>query len=117
MKKKALSVLEWTLPFLIAAWFPFRFYWEIAHYQAHHDDIGNLFLAMISLTLCAFMIVQAVRRRSWILVALCGAAACSCAFFSYWNMKIPFCLECEPLTKADLGFMLKPYAERFGIYH
>ena len=115
MKEKAICIARWLLPVVIAAYFPYRFYGDIAHYQVHHDDIAVFFHGMISLLICGVLIVMAIRRRSWVNLALCCVAVCSCVFFCYWCMRIPLCQECEPLTVDELGFMLRPYAERFGI--
>lgn len=116
MEQKLIRILRWALPLAITAYFPYRFYAEIAHYRVHGGS-AVIFLGMICFLICLALIVSAVKRRSWFNLALCCIALFSCVFFSYWCMQIPFCQECEPLTKDDLGFMLRPYAETFGIYH
>ena len=117
MEQKLIGILRWALPLAITAYFPYRFYADIAHYRAHGGSPWVFFLGMIGFLICLALIVSAVKRRSWFNLALCCIALFSCVFFSYWEMQIPFCQECEPLTRDDLGFMLRPYAETFGIYH
>ena len=47
--------------------------------------------------------------------AVYGLAVVSCIFFCYWISRIPFCTVCEPISPEDLGFMLRPFADRFFV--
>ena len=110
------KLIKWLLAIFIIAWFPARFYWDVNHYYTHFDDVTALLFWIYGIIACAVFIVRTIKKKEWITFALFGLALVSCAFFGYWIFQIPFCTECDHITRSDLGFMLEPFADRFGPY-
>ena len=114
--KTARCLLKWVIPIGLILWFPFRFYWEIAHYYTHYDNqLMGCILGVVGLVVCAAGIFWALYNDERAPVVLYGLAAISCVFFCYWITRIPYCTECDGLRRSDLGFMLRPFADRFGV--
>ena len=107
------TVLKWAFPVFVICFFPIRFYYDIMHYQIHHDDLFAFLLGIPCVIICLTGFIWALKRREKGLSAVCGLAIASCVFFCYWIMRIPLCSVCEPISKSDLGFMLEPFAETF----
>ena len=116
MKERAKLVGKWLLPVFLRIWFPARFYWDVTHYYTHFDDLSAVLLCLVGLILCTVWIIRAIRRRDWKYMVLIGLAMASCAFFGYWINRIPFCTECDHISRSELGFMLEPFADRFGYF-
>ena len=116
MNEKAKLIGKWLIPFFLIIWFPTKFFWDIAHYHTHFEDLTALFLELAGLILCTILIVRAIRRRDWAYVIIVILAMVSCAFFGYWINRIPFCTECDHIRRSELGFMLEPFADRFGYF-
>ena len=116
MEKMNAFLSKWIVPVLMAVAFPGLFYWEIADYESHSEGLTLLMLVLgvAVLAVCALGLRWAVRGHSWGMALLYVLAAVSCVFFCYWMDRIPFCAVCEPMRKSDLGFMLEPFADRFG---
>ncbi len=114
VNKKAGMTVKWLLPVLLILWYPARFYWDIMQYHTHFEDLPSLFFELAGFILCTAGIIRAIKRHDWAYAALVGTALVSCVFFGYWTNRIPFCVECDRITREDLGFMLKPFADRFG---
>ena len=87
---------------------------ELAHYYTHFDDLPALFLELAALILCTVWIIRAIRQRDWKYMVFIGLTIVSCVFFGYWINRIPFCTECDHISRSELGFMLEPFADRFG---
>ena len=76
-----------------------------------HEENPLMILLMAALTpagivLAVMQIVQGVRAKSWLWLALgvLAAAACLWGALTYW--RIPFCLECNGgVTPEALGWM------------
>ena len=109
MTKKQL--LRWAFPIFVSCFFPIRFYYDVLHYQIHHDDLLAILIGFPCVILCLIGFVSALMRREKGLSAVFALAAASCAFFCYWIMRIPLCPMCEPISKSELGFMLEPFAD------
>lgn len=92
------------------------FYWKIMHYQPHHDNPFSGFVFIACVIGGVILLIRAIKRKQTIITVLYSFAIISGVFFLYWTTRIPLCLECEPMSKKDLGFMLEPFAERFGDY-
>ncbi len=116
MKEKALHIAKFVVPILLIAWFPYLFYANIAHYHSHAEDLLTPFIGIVSVIFCAVVIYRACKRHEWITVVLYGLAAVSALFFSYCIWQIPFCTECDHITRSDLHPLLKPFEERFAPY-
>ena len=115
MKNKANSAAKRALPIFLICLFPFMFCMRIAFYQPHYEGlITGQILGFVGVAACLAGIVRAVVREETGVVVLYLLAAVSCVFFCYWIGRIPFCAECEPMFRSDLGFMLEPFADRFG---
>ena len=114
MKEKARPAVKWLMPVFLMLWFPARFYWDIMHYYTHFEDIPAPLFELIGIILCTAGIIRAVRRRDRAYAVWVGCALASCIFFGYWINRIPFCVECNHISRDELGFMLAPFADRFG---
>ena len=87
----------------------------LVDYHSHWDGqfLGYVF-AIPGNIICAIGIVRALKRKNRSLAVAYAAALVSCVFFCWWITRIPFCTMCDGLRKSDLGFMLRPFADRFG---
>ena len=104
----------YLVPSFLLLWFPARFYWDVFHYYTHFEDLLVVLMGFATIIFCAVSMVQAFKRRNWAYMALVAAALLSCLFFGYWINRIPFCTECDHIRRSELGFMLEPFANRFG---
>ena len=109
-------ILKYALPALLTLWPPVWFYWDVAHYSSHSSEYVSLFLGAASLIICGVKVYRAFREHDRYSVVMYAIAAISCVFFGYWIAQIPFCTECDHIRRSDLGFMLRPFADRFGPY-
>ena len=116
MDSKTKTILRWAVPLFLAAWAPFRFYRDVADWTAHNEDLFGPLVLLIGVVFCAAGIVRAAKKRAWPALAVNALALASCCFFGYWIWRIPFCPECDPMRRSDLGFMLAPFADRFEPY-
>lgn len=114
MNEKVKLYGKWLLPVFLILWYPARFFWDIMHYYTHFEDIPALLYELVGFILCTAGIIRAFKRREWGFAALVGTALVSCVFFGYWTNRIPFCVECNRISREELGFMLEPFADRFG---
>ena len=108
------TVAQWVFPLFVIFWFPFAFYYDIAHYSAHSDDPFTCIFGFFCIIGCLICFIYARGRKRKLLAALYVLAVISCVFFCYWIRRIPFCTMCSPMKKSDLGFMLRPFADSFG---
>ena len=107
----------WAVPVILALLFPALFYWEIFHYQPHMSDSFLIAFPIMIAAAVRFIIVawRAAGKRAWGIVVFNALALACCLYFFYWIGRIPDCIECDGLwRKSDLGFMLEPFADRFG---
>ena len=111
---KIRRIIRWVVPAFVFFWFPCMFYLSIINYHTHFDDPFTIMFGVPCALYCAISCFLAIRRREKGLAVVCGLAAASCVFFCYWIYRIPFCTMCDPIRKSDLGFMLEPFADRFG---
>ncbi len=116
MKEKALRIAELIAPILLIVWFPYRFWVNVIHYQSHAEDFLTPIIGFVCAVVCAVMVYRACRNHAWIMVILYGLLALSALFFSYCIWQIPFCTECDHITRNDLHPLLKPFEERFAPY-
>ena len=116
MKDKTLQIAKYIVPILLIVWFPYRFYADIAHYHSHAEDIWTPFVGFVCLIFCAVMICKAGKRHEWIAVVLYVLTALSALFFSFCIWQIPFCTECDHITRNDLHPILKPFEDTFAPY-
>lgn len=116
MREKTRHIFEYLVPILLIVWFPYRFYANIVHYHGHSEDVLTPFIGLVCVIFCAVRIYRACRSREWITVVLYGLTALSALFFSYCIWQIPFCTECDHITRADLHPILKPFEDRFAPY-
>ena len=116
MKEKAIRIAKLIVPILLIMWFPYRFHADIIHYHSHAEDFLTPFIGFVCAVFCAVMIFRARRKHEWITVVLYGLLALSALFFSYCIWQIPFCTECDHITRSDLHPLLKPFEERFAPY-
>lgn len=104
---------KWGIPIFLMLWFPLMFYESVMHYQAHSDDVSPLVIGIP----CAIGCFVALRRYYWRrekgMMILYALALVSCVFFTYWMWRIPYCVECDEISRDQLGFMLKPFADKF----
>ncbi len=107
-------IVKWAVPVFVFFFFPLRFYLNIAYYRSHEDDPFTIMFGVICAITCVVVCFQALRRKETGQAVVCGLAIVSCVFFCYWIARIPFCTMCDPIRKSDLGFMLEPFADRFG---
>ncbi len=107
-------IVKWAVPVFVFFLFPLRFYLNIAYYRSHEDDPFIIMFGVVCAIICIVVCFQALRRKETGLAVVCGLAIVSCVFFCYWIARIPFCTMCDPIRKSDLGFMLEPFADRFG---
>ncbi|MBQ9409951.1 MAG: hypothetical protein IJU28_11260 [Clostridia bacterium] len=118
MKETLKRVALWGFPLLLMILYPLGFYSRIAHYRPHSDAGWPLVLfAVPALVICSVILYRAAKRRLWGRFALYAVTIACCIFFTYWMGRIPFCTECEPIKKSDLGFMLEPYADTFSTWY
>ena len=106
------SIVKWAFPIFVICFFPIRFYYDIMHYQIHHDDLFAILLGFVCAILCITGLISALRQREKSLSAVNGLALVSCVFFCYWIIRIPLCPVCDSISKSDLGFMLEPFADK-----
>ena len=116
MKKILGTVSKWAVPILMTALPAAMFYWEVMHYQAHFDSSLTGIVGIACVVGGIFLLTGAIEKKQKVNAAICGLAIASGLFFYYWSTRIPFCTKCEPMSKQDLGFMLEPFADRFGPY-
>ncbi|MBR5705015.1 MAG: hypothetical protein IKX21_03480 [Deltaproteobacteria bacterium] len=79
---------------------------DLQHYQAH-ENCGWIpeLLALAAMVATGISAVRFVKRKAW--MALAAAVVClavSAAVF-FIARSIPVCVECQHLTKADLGWL------------
>ena len=110
---KIKRIFAWAIPLFVFVWFPIMFYVGIANYQAHADDPFTIMFGVPCAISCLIIGIMSLRQKKYGHAAICGLAVVSCVFFCYWIYRIPFCTMCEPVSREDLGFMLKPFADRF----
>ncbi len=110
--KRAKAIISWVFPVFVICFFPFRFYYDIMHYQIHHDDLLAILLGLPCVILCLIGFIQALKRREKSTSAVYGLAMVSCIFFCYWIIRIPLCPVCDSVSRSDLGFMLEPFADK-----
>ncbi len=80
-----------------------------------HDDgraITAVKLFIPTVVICAKAMKRASERQERAGLILYGLALASCVFFLYWFARIPFCAMCDRIGTDDLGFMLKPFANK-----
>ena len=108
-------VMAWAIPIFFIFWFPLMFYENVLGYRPHNQDISAYIIALPCVVGCSvFMCLAAKYKEPW-LAAVYGLAVVSCIFFCYWISRIPFCTVWEPISPEDLGFMLRPFADRFFV--
>ena len=104
LKRRAVLLMGMAV-FTIAAAF-----YRLENWMPHEEN-PMMILLMAALTpasivLAVMQIVQGVRAKSWLWLALgvLAAAACLWGALTYW--RIPFCLECNGgVTPEELGWM------------
>ncbi len=116
LREKLKPIGKYLVPSLLLIWFPARFYWDVFHYHTHFEDMFSLFMEFSTIIFCAVSMIRAFKRRSLAYMALIAATMLSCIFFGYWINRIPFCTECDHVRRSELGFMLEPFANRFGYF-
>ncbi|MBR5985563.1 MAG: hypothetical protein IK019_04035 [Clostridia bacterium] len=116
MRKEFASIAEHTVPICMTVLPAVAFYWAIMNYQPHHDSYLSSFVEIGCIICGILLFCKAIKRKQTGIAVLYCLAILSGGFFLYWTMRIPLCLACEPMRKQDLGYMLKPFADRFGEY-
>ena len=103
--KKRAALLTGMAVFAIAITF-----YRLENWTPHEENpLMILLMAALvpaSIVLAVMQIVQGVRAKSWLWLALGVLAAASCLWgaLTYW--RIPFCLECNGgVTPEELGWM------------
>ena len=79
---------------------------DLFEYHAHETDgMMPVLISVLSLGFMAYAVFTLVRRRRWaaLSVVLVCAAAVSLVLQNAW--QIPLCVECQHLTKEDLGWL------------
>ena len=104
LKRRAVLLMGMAV-FTIAAAF-----YRLENWMPHEENpMMILLMAALmptSIVLAVMQIVQGVRAKSWLWLALgvLAAAACLWGALTYW--RIPFCLECNGgVTPEELGWM------------
>ena len=116
MKEKILQAAKYIAPVLLMVWFSYRFYTNIAHYHSHAEDILTPFVEFVCVIFSAVTIYRACRQHEWITVVLYALTALSASFFCFCIWQIPFCTECDHITRSDLHPILKPFEDTFAPY-
>ena len=114
MLKTIRNIIRWAVPVFLMIWLPYRFYWDIDNYYTHFSDYAAGFVIIYGSVFLAVGLIMNIKRRKLFVTLFYSMALVICLFFGYWIFRISFCTECDHLTKSDLGFMLEPYADRFG---
>ena len=116
MKEKTLRIAKFIVPILLIVWFPYRFYINIAHYHSHTEDLLTPFIGLLCIIVSVVLIYKACRKHECITVILYIFTALSALFFSYCILQIPFCTECDHITRNDLHPILKLFEDTFAPY-
>ncbi len=104
LKKRAVLLAAMAV-FTVGATF-----YRLENWTPHQENpmmiLLNLALMPASIGLAVMQIMQGIRAKSWLWLALgvLAAAICLWGALTYW--RIPFCLECNGgVTEEALGWM------------
>lgn len=91
--------------FAIAATF-----YRLENWTPHQENPLMILLTAalmpVSIVLAVMQIVQGIRAKSWLWLALGVLAAATCLWCALTYWRIPFCLECNGgVTPEELGWM------------
>lgn len=103
--KKRAALLIGMAAFAVAATF-----YRLENWLPHQEDpmmlILMLALMCASIVMGVKQIIQGIRTKGWLWLALGVLAAAVCFWGTYTYYSIPFCLECNGgVTPEELGWM------------
>ena len=81
---------------------------ELWHYEPHvTDGLGPVLFSFVAIAFAIIYTVRFVKRKAWgaLSVTLVCLALSGAVLYVSWH--IPLCVECQHLTKADLGFLCR----------
>ena len=79
---------------------------DLQHYQAH-ENCGWIpeLLALAAMAETGISAVRFTKRKAWMALAVAAVCLAVSAAVFFMARSIPVCVECQHLTKADLGWL------------